>query len=79
MRQAFTLCDWAELELEVPYLAWSKGDIAARGVSLGVPYELTWTCYEGGDRPCGKCGACVERAEAFAFAGVPDPFLEAIA
>jgi 7-cyano-7-deazaguanine synthase len=49
-----------------PFLGMTKRDIADLGRSLGVRAELTWTCYEGGERPCGECGACIERAEAFA-------------
>ena len=66
MSQAFKLCDWTQLELVTPFLSWDKGAIARRGAELDVPFELTWTCYEGGEEPCGKCGACVERAEAMA-------------
>lgn len=64
-------------EIRVPYIMMDKGDIAIVGRSIGVDYENTWTCYEGGSVPCGKCGACVERAEAFAKAGIPDPLLAA--
>jgi 7-cyano-7-deazaguanine synthase len=77
MGRAFSLCDWHTLGLHAPYLDMTKGDICKRGVELSVPYEKTWTCYVGGDRPCGKCGSCTERAEAFEFAGVPDPLLAA--
>jgi len=77
MVYALRRCDWHPLVLAAPFLYMSKGDIARRGVHLGVPFEKTWTCYVGGDRPCGRCGACVERAEAFAFAGVTDPLLSA--
>jgi len=56
-----------------PFLRGSKADIVKRGAELGAPMELTWTCYEGGEVHCGKCGACVERREAFQLAGVPDP------
>jgi 7-cyano-7-deazaguanine synthase len=73
MRQAFLQCDWNPLELLVPFQDWTKGAIAREGVRLGVPYELTWTCYEGKARPCGLCGACCERREAFQEAGVKDP------
>lgn len=59
--------------LEAPFIEWSKANIASHGQSLGVKYELTWSCYKGGDIHCGKCGTCVERAEAFHIAGVPDP------
>ena len=73
MRQAFLKCDWNPLELLVPFQDWTKGMIAKEGIRLGVPYELTWTCYEGKQRPCGLCGACHERREAFLEAGVQDP------
>ena len=64
--------------VDAPFVNVSKADIAARGFALGVPYDLTWSCYEGGqpgrpDQHCGKCGTCVERAEAFDLAGVVDP------
>lgn len=77
MGTAFGLCDWHTLGLHAPYIDMTKGDICKRGVELRVPYEKTWTCYVGGDKPCGQCGACTERAEAFEFAGVPDPLLAA--
>jgi 7-cyano-7-deazaguanine synthase len=43
-----------------------KRAVAHLGKSLGVPLDMTWSCYEGGDRPCGSCGACAERSEALA-------------
>jgi 7-cyano-7-deazaguanine synthase len=51
----------------------TKGQIAARGKELGIDYAETWSCYRGGDKHCGKCGTCVERREALAEAGIPDP------
>lgn len=65
--------------LVAPFLEMSKADIARRGNGLGVPYALTWSCYEGGDAHCGKCGTCVERREAFELAGVQDPTTYAVA
>lgn len=56
-----------------PFVDQSKADIAALGAQLGVPYELTWSCYRGEDYHCGTCGTCVERREAFQLAGVEDP------
>lgn len=56
-----------------PFVEITKTDIARIGASLHVPYHLTWSCYEGGATHCGRCGTCVERAEAFSDAGVPDP------
>ena len=75
MREAFLNCDWNPLDLLVPFRDWNKGQIAQEGIRLGVPYELTWTCYEGGEKPCGLCGACCERREAFEYAGASDPLL----
>lgn len=59
--------------LEAPFLHLTKSDIASIGNDLGVPYEQTWSCYKGGEIHCGRCGTCVERAEAFYLAGVSDP------
>ena len=73
MTRALQVCDYRVIDLWAPYLSMDKGDIAIRGLGLGVPYELTWTCYKGEDVACGRCGACQERLEAFAKAGKPDP------
>lgn len=62
-----------ELKLIAPFVNKTKTDIAAIGEKLGVPFEHTWTCYEGGEVHCGKCGSCTERKEAFRDSGVPDP------
>lgn len=62
-----------EVQVKAPFVGIRKDQIAERGAALGVPYHLTWSCYEGGAVHCGRCGTCVERAEAFALAGVTDP------
>jgi 7-cyano-7-deazaguanine synthase len=59
--------------VEAPFVTITKADIAALGAEYGVPYQLTWSCYKGGDLHCGRCGTCVERIEAFIDAGVADP------
>lgn len=56
-----------------PFLHVTKEEIVRRGAALGVPFAQTWSCYLGGERHCGRCGTCVERREAFEFAGVADP------
>ena len=61
--------------LEAPLLAWNKAGVVKKGLELGAPYELTWSCYEGGETPCGVCGTCRDRAAAFAANGVADPAL----
>lgn len=73
MRTSIDLATEGAVELVAPFVDISKADIATTGGDLGVPYELTWSCYEGGDIHCGRCGTCVERAEALALAGVDDP------
>jgi len=62
-----------DVQLYVPFVDQTKGDIAAEGARLGVPFEETWSCYKGGELHCGCCGTCVERREAFHLAGATDP------
>lgn len=64
---------WGPVLLLAPFKHISKADIIKQGSRLGAPYELTWSCYNGGDKPCGVCPTCRERAEAFEKAGVVDP------
>lgn len=73
MMAAIAYGTWARLQLLSPFVTWSKADIVAHGVKLGVPYQLTWSCYKGEEVPCGKCGTCVERLEAFHLAQATDP------
>ena len=63
------------VEIKAPFIDMDKAEIVKLGLELGVPYELTWTCYEGSDRPCLSCGACIERTEAFLLNNVKDPSL----
>jgi len=63
----------SNFRLEAPFITKTKADIAKLGDDLGVPYELTWSCYKGGEVHCGRCGTCVERIEAFLVAEVTDP------
>ncbi|MBQ3393215.1 MAG: 7-cyano-7-deazaguanine synthase QueC [Lachnospiraceae bacterium] len=64
-----------QLRIEAPFVGITKADVVKIGLELGVPYELTWSCYEGGDKPCGRCATCLDRAKAFAANGVEDPAL----
>lgn len=73
LSKAVALCDWSKVDLYAPYLNMDKGDIAKRGKQLKVDYSLTRTCYTNNKRACGKCGACVERIEAFDKAKMADP------
>lgn len=60
------------VEVLAPLMELSKTDIVRLGAKLGVPFELTWSCYSGGDKPCGHCDSCKLRARGFAEAGVKD-------
>lgn len=62
-----------EVQLITPFQWSKKYEIIQRGADLGVPFELTWSCYEGGDKHCGGCPTCRARKEAFKLAGVNDP------
>src|SRR3954468_14127390 len=73
MGDAMRLGTYAAVQLLRPFIAMDKSQIAREGAKLGVDYARTWSCYKGGAVHCGKCGTCVERREAFAAAGLPDP------
>jgi 7-cyano-7-deazaguanine synthase len=65
-----------QLHIEAPFVKLTKAQVVKKGLELNVPYHLTWSCYEGGDTPCGVCGTCIDRAKAFAANGVKDPALK---
>lgn len=73
MAEAISRGTYAGIELRAPYTGITKADICRRGVAAGVDYSLTYSCYKGGERHCGRCGTCVERREAMIAAGLePD-------
>jgi 7-cyano-7-deazaguanine synthase len=61
------------VRLRAPLLRLTKAEIVRLGTDLGVPWELTWSCYAGAERPCGRCDSCRLRAKGFRSAGVNDP------
>lgn len=63
-------------EVCAPLLRLNKKEIIELGKTLGVPFEKTWSCYVGGDKPCGECDSCLLRAKGFSEAGLTDPALE---
>ena len=67
-----------QLKIEAPFVGMSKADVVKTGLELNVPYEMTWSCYEGKDKPCGKCGTCIDRQNAFRLNGIDDPALKEI-
>lgn len=64
MDQAVCAGTWNNVRLFTPYTNISKAEIARHGLQLGINYDETWSCYKGGDKPCGVCGTCREREEA---------------
>ena len=64
-----------QLKVEAPFIGLTKAQVVKKGLELKVPYELTWSCYMGEDKPCGVCGTCIDRAKAFEANGVADPAL----
>lgn len=75
-QKTFQLIHEYPVHLLTPFLTLRKSSVLSLGLSFRVPYELTWTCYEGNPlSPCRECRACQERAKAFASVGVADPLL----
>ena len=64
-----------DIALLVPVIGLSKAEIVRRGIDLGAPLHLTWSCYRSEDVPCGTCESCLLRQRAFAEAGIPDPLI----
>lgn len=74
MNQAIYLGSGNQLKIHAPFVKLTKADVIKTGLKLHVPYELTWSCYEGGETPCGLCGTCRDRAKAFEENGIQDPW-----
>lgn len=75
MNEAIYLGSGKQVKIEAPFVKMTKKDVVAKGLELKVPYELTWSCYEGHDKPCGVCGTCIDRKRAFEENGVSDPIM----
>ena len=67
------IANYDAVEIFSPYLNDTKIDILTDGLKMGLDYSQTWTCYNGREKACGKCGACQERLEAFSLNNITDP------
>ncbi len=67
------VANYEPVAIEAPFMAMDKAEILAEGLKLNLDYSQTWTCYNGRDKACGRCGSCVERREAFAAHDLVDP------
>lgn len=73
MQAVARIANYTPVHVHAPYLTVSKADILAEGLSMGLNYADTWTCYLGEAEACGQCGSCCERLAAFAAHGLTDP------
>ncbi|MBR3532733.1 MAG: 7-cyano-7-deazaguanine synthase QueC [Clostridiales bacterium] len=73
MNEAIYIGSGDQLKVEAPFINMTKTEVVAEGARLKVPFELTWSCYEGGQKACGTCGTCRDRLRAFRENGMTDP------
>jgi 7-cyano-7-deazaguanine synthase len=73
MSEAIEAGTYGRIRVLRPFEKLTKADIAKGGTELGAPFELTYSCYNGREKHCARCGTCYERKEAFCVAGIPDP------
>ncbi|GAB3475568.1 7-cyano-7-deazaguanine synthase QueC [Marinomonas epiphytica] len=73
MNAVSKIANYQAVEIVTPFLQSDKAQILASGLAMGLDYQHTWTCYNGREQACGKCGACDERLEAFAVLNKKDP------
>lgn len=73
MKEAIYIGTYEKVTVKAPLVNMTKSDVVKTGLELKVPYELTWSCYEGGEKQCGTCGTCIDRKNAFKQNGVKDP------
>ncbi len=73
MSEAIYLGSGEKVKIVAPFINKNKADVVKRGLELKVPFELTWSCYEGDGIACGTCGTCLDRKKAFSLNGIVDP------
>ncbi|HCU66760.1 MAG TPA: 7-cyano-7-deazaguanine synthase QueC [Rheinheimera sp.] len=73
MHDVCQIANYEPVDIISPYLHQTKIEILKDGLKMGLDYSKTWTCYNGREKACGKCGSCQERLEAFALNQVTDP------
>jgi len=73
MNDVCQIANYEPVDIISPYLQQTKIEILKDGMQMGLDYSKTWTCYNGREKACGKCGSCQERLEAFALNQVTDP------
>lgn len=76
MNTAIVIGTYGKVRVVAPLVNLNKAGVVKLGLSIDVPYKYTWSCYAGGDKPCGHCGTCIDRDKAFEANGISDPALE---
>ena len=73
MAGAIYVGSYHKVRLITPHMWRTKAEVIAKGIELGVPFDLTWSCYDGEELACGTCPTCISRIQAFMFNGIQDP------
>ena len=73
MNRAINIGTYEKVTLTAPLINMNKGEVVKTGLAINVPYELTWSCYEGGEKACGTCGTFIDRINAFKANNIDDP------
>ena len=73
MNKAIQLGTYNKISINRPLINMNKAEVVKTGLGLNVPYNLTWSCYEGKEKQCGRCGTCIDRKKAFELNRVEDP------
>ena len=76
MSEVLSICDYHKINFEAPFQDLSKSEIIKVGLDMNLDYSKAWTCYEGKEKPCSKCSACLERAASFQANQAKDPLNE---
>jgi 7-cyano-7-deazaguanine synthase len=73
MNTAIVIGTYGKVRVVAPLVNLNKAGVVKLGLSIGVPYNLTYSCYNGREKACGRCGTCIDRLNAFKANGVQDP------
>lgn len=73
MNKAINIGTYRKITVEGPLVNMNKAEVVRTGLKLHVPYQLTWSCYHGGNKACGRCATCIDRLAAFKANEASDP------
>ena len=73
MNTAIVIGTYGKVRVSAPLVNMNKAEVIGTGLKLGIPYRYTWSCYEGREKACGKCGTCIDRLAAFRANHAKDP------